>query len=178
MSAHIALLRAVNVGGRTMKMADLVAMAGELGLEAPRTLLQSGNLLFEARAADAALEARLEREIETRFGYAADVIVRSGAEWRALIEANPYPGPAKDDPGRLMVMPLKAKPEAGALGRLRAAIEGPETADLVGRDLYLVYPLGAGASKLTISVVEKALGVRGTARNWNTTLKLAALTGA
>ncbi len=178
MAPHIALLRAVNVGGRSMKMADLVAMARELGLDEPRTLLQSGNLVFQAKAADAALAAKLEAETERRFGYAVDYIVRSAAEWRTLIGANPFPDAAEKDPARLHAMPLKATPQAGALERLQAVIKGPESAALVGRDLYLLYPNGAGSSKLTITVIERALGVRGTARNWNTVLKLVALVEA
>jgi uncharacterized protein (DUF1697 family) len=178
MPAHIALLRAVNVGGRTMKMADLVAMARELGLEAPKTLLQSGNLVFQAAGADAALEAKLEAEAEKRFGYATDFIVRSAREWRALIEANPFPRAAEDDPSHLLVMSLKTKPAAGGLERLREAIKGPEQVDLAGRDLYLVYPRGIGTSRLTITVIEHVLGVRCTGRNWNTVQKLADLAGA
>ena len=178
MPAHIALLRAVNVGGRTMKMADLVAMARAAGLDEPRTLLQSGNLVFEANGADAALAAKLEAAAEARFGYATDFILRSAAEWQALIAANPFLDAAENDRARLHAVPLKAPPEAGALERLRAAIKGPESAALVGRDLYVVYPNGAGTSKLTISVIERVVGARGTARNWNTVLKLAAMAGA
>jgi uncharacterized protein (DUF1697 family) len=176
MTAHIALLRAVNVGGRGLKMGDLVAFARDLGLNEPRTLLQSGNLVFESPAkGDAALEKRLETEAETRFGFPIDFMVRSAAEWQALMTANPFADAARDDPAHLLVMPLKIAPAKGALEALRAAIKGPELAELAGRDAYLVYPDGIGRSKLTISVVEKALGVRGTARNWNTVVKIAEL---
>ena len=176
MGAAIALLRAVNVGGRTLKMAELVAIAGELGFASPRTLLQSGNLVFEAPAApDAALEKRLEAALETRLAFAVDVICRSSAEWARLIEANPFPDAARDDPAHLLAMPLKAAPAEGGLVRLHAAIKGPEQAALVGRDLYLVYPAGIGRSKLTIQVIERQLQARGTARNWNTVRKLAAM---
>ena len=174
MAIHIALLRAVNVGGRSLKMGDLVSFARELGLENPRTLLQSGNLVFEsADSSDAKLEKRLEAEAEARFGFQADFMVRSAAEWRALIEANPFADEARDDPSHLLVMPLKAAPAKDALEALRAAIKGSERVEIVGRNAYLVYPDGIGRSKLTITVIEKKLGVRGTGRNWNTVLKLA-----
>ena len=75
-------------------------------------------------------------------------------------------------------MPLKTAPAAGALERLRAAIKGPEGVELIGRNAYLVYPDGIGRSKLTIGVIEKALGVRGTGRNWNTVVKLAEMAEA
>jgi uncharacterized protein (DUF1697 family) len=174
MAAHIALLRAVNVGGRSLKMGELAAFARDLGLEAPRTLLQSGNLVFESdRTAAAELESRLETGAEARFGFQIDFMVRSAAEWRALVAANPFPDAARDDPSHLLAMPLKAAPASGAPAALRDAIKGPERAELIGRTAYLVYPEGIGRSKLTIRVIEKQLGVRGTARNWNTVLKLA-----
>jgi uncharacterized protein (DUF1697 family) len=173
MAAHIALLRAINVGGRRLKMGELIAFARDQGLEAPRTLLQSGNLVFEsADQPDSAFEKRLEIAAQPRFGFQTDFLVRSAVEWRALIAANPFPDKARDDPSHLLAMPLKAAPAAGALAALRAAIKGPEIADVIGRTAYLVYPEGIGRSKLTITVIEKQLGVRGTARNWNTVLKL------
>ena len=135
MASHIALLRAVNVGGRSLKMGDLVAFARDLGLDNPRTLLQSGNLVFEgADSSDAGLEKRFEAEAEARFGFQTDFIVRSAAEWRALIEANPFADEARNDPSHLLVMPLKAAPAKDALKALRAAIKGPERA---GKDILL-----------------------------------------
>jgi uncharacterized protein (DUF1697 family) len=177
MADHIALLRAVNVGGRSLKMGDLAAFARDLGFENPRTLLQSGNLVFESPApGDAALENRLETEAETRFGFQIDFMVRSAAEWRALIKANPFAKAARDDPSHLLVMPLKTAPADGALQALRLAIKGAEQVETVGREAYLVYPDGIGRSKLTIGIIEKKLGVRGTGRNWNTVVKLAEMT--
>ena len=174
MPTQIALLRAVNVGGRSLKMANLIALANDLGFTNPRTLLQSGNLVFESSTrGDAKLEGQLEAEAAKRFGFQVDFMLRSAAEWRALVTANPFPDKARDDPGHLLVMPLKTAPAKGALETLRAAIKGPELAEVVGREAYLVYPAGIGPSKLTITVIERALGVRGTARNWNTVTKLA-----
>jgi uncharacterized protein (DUF1697 family) len=169
-------LRAVNVGGRSLKMADLVSLASELGYAHPRTLLQSGNLVFETtEALDATLERRLEAEAQARFGFPIDIIVRTAEAWRSLIANNPFPDAAHADPSHCLAMPLKTPPPPGALEALRAAIKGPEKAALVGRDAYLVYPNGIGRSKLTIQVIERHLQTRGTARNWNTTLKLAAM---
>jgi uncharacterized protein (DUF1697 family) len=179
MAIHIALLRAVNVGGRSLKMGDLVSFARDLGLENPRTLLQSGNLVFEsAGGSDAALEKRLEAEAEARFGFQTDFMVRSTTEWAEMMTANPFRDEARDDPSHLLIMLLKTAPAAGAIETLRAAIRGPEVVELIGRNAHLVYPDGIGRSKLTIGVVEKALGVRGTGRNWNTVVKLAEMAEA
>ncbi|HXQ10696.1 MAG TPA: DUF1697 domain-containing protein [Caulobacteraceae bacterium] len=176
MSVVIALLRAVNVGGRSLRMVELVSLARDLGFAQPRTFAQSGNLVFETKdAPDADLERRLEAEAEVRFGFAIDFVVRSAAEWRALIANNPFLDTARDDPSHLLVMPLRAAPPTDALDALRTAIKGREEVALTGRDAYLVYPNGIGRSKLTIQVIERHLRTRGTARNWNTALKLAAM---
>jgi uncharacterized protein (DUF1697 family) len=176
----VALLRAVNVGGRVLRMAELKAMLVDLGFDAPQTLLQSGNVVFGVgggtrRAALDAIEARLERGLESRLTLQSDVFVRSVAEWNAVIAANPFRQEAESDPSHLVVMLLKHAPTASAVQGVRAAIKGREAVQAHDRQLYIVYPDGIGPSKLTGSVIERALGTRGTARNWNTTLKLAAL---
>jgi uncharacterized protein (DUF1697 family) len=175
LTTRIALLRAVNVGGRKASMADLRQLLAELGFEAPRTLIQSGNLVFGSAISGAELEARLEREIAARLGLETDVLVRDPDEWRALIAANPHAQMAADDPSHLMVMALKSPPGEAELEALKAWIPGREVVAAAGRQLYITYPDGAGESKLTNAAIERRLGVRGTARNWNTVGKLAAM---
>ena len=173
----IALLRAVNVGGRSVSMSDLRAMLSELGCEDPRTLLQSGNAVFalKSKVSTAALEKKFESDAQRRFGFDIAFMLRIAAEWDAIIAGNPFPDAAKDDPAHLVVMALKAAPATAAIKALRDGYKGPETIHVAGRDAYLVYPKGIGKSKLTNALIERKLGVAGTARNWNTVLKLAAL---
>jgi uncharacterized protein (DUF1697 family) len=179
LTTHIALLRAVNVGGRgKVAMADLRALLADLGFEAPRSLLQSGNLVFRSQSTGAALEALLEKEAEARLGLATDFLVRTAAQWTDIVAANPCPAMARDDPSHLVVMPLKSPPDAIGLKALRAWIPGRETIAAAGRELYITYQDGIGASKLTGAVIERQLKARGTARNWNTVTKLAALASA
>jgi len=174
-TVQIALLRAVNVGGRSLPMAELRAGAAELGLAQVRSVLQSGNLVFESPSlAGAELEAALEAKVKERFGLAADVLVRNAAEWETILAANPFAEAAESDPAHLAVMSLKGAPAPAAVERLSAAIAGRETLRSHGRELYIVYPDGIGTSKLSGAVIERALSLRGTARNWNTALKLAA----
>ncbi len=176
-TCYVALLRAVNVGGKTLAMAELRAFAAALDLDNPRTLLQSGNLVFAAADTSAGeLEALLESRSEKRFGMKIECMVRSARELAAIIAKNPFPAEAKDDPAHLLGMLLKDKPAAAAVTALRGAIKGRESVAAVGKQLYIVYPDGIGRSKLTIGVIEKHLTTRGTGRNWNTLLKLAALT--
>jgi len=176
MPVHIALLRAVNVGGLGLAMADLKAMLGVLGFAQVRTVLQSGNVVFEAgRRTGAALESFLEAETASRLGVHCDYLVRAPGQWSEIVAGNPFPEQARRDPGRLVVMPLKAVPGKREVEALQAAIQGPETVRAGGRVLYIVYPDGMGRSRLTLSSIEKKLSTRGTARNWNTTLKLQTL---
>jgi uncharacterized protein (DUF1697 family) len=179
MTIYLALLRAVNVGGRNaVSMADLRELLGSLGFADARTLLQSGNLVFRAAARSAArLEGVLADETARRLGVETEYFVRSAAEWAAVIRHNPLPREAARDPGHFLVMPLKDAPRPAAVRALQDAITGRETVRAVGRQLYLVYPDGVGRSRLTSSVIERALGTRGTGRNWNTARKLAALAG-
>jgi uncharacterized protein (DUF1697 family) len=177
MSIQVALLRGINVGGRNLvAMSDLRDLLGALGFAGARSLLQSGNLVFASdRPTGADLERLLEIETASRLGVTADYLVRSAAEWGPVIARNPFPEEAKRDPGRLVVMFLKAAPHARDVQALQAAIEGPESLRCDGKHLYVVYPAGIGRSKLTSTLIERKLGVRGTGRNWNTVLKLAAL---
>jgi uncharacterized protein (DUF1697 family) len=179
MTSYVALLRGVNVGGNKMvSMAELRAMLEALGLADVKTLLQSGNAVFRAPAKPPAkLEQLLESETRKRLGLTCDYHVRTAAELRAVIEANPLGAEAKSDPARLLVTFFRAPLDKAAVKAAQAAIDGPEIVRCDGRHLYMFYPNGQGDSKAAI-VVGKALRVQGTGRNWNTVLKLAALSGA
>jgi uncharacterized protein (DUF1697 family) len=179
MTHHIALLRGVNVGGnKKVAMADLRGLLTRLGFAEPRSLLQSGNLVFRGDGRPAAdLERLLDAETEKQLGLKTEFFVRTAAEWRAVVAANPFPHEAVSDPGHLVVLFLKAAPDAASVAALQAAITGRETVRAVGRQAYIVYPDGIGDSRLTLTVIEKKLGTRGTGRNWNTVLKLGALAG-
>jgi uncharacterized protein (DUF1697 family) len=173
---YVALLRGVNVGGNKMiAMADLRRELAAIGLDNVATLLQSGNVVFDApKGAPAALEGRLEKEIEKRIGLQVDFHVRSAAEWAAIVAANPFPAEAKKDPGHLLVTVFKTPLEKGRVRALQDAIKGPERLHAEGRHLYMIYPDGIGNSKAA-PLAERLLAARGTGRNWNTVLKLAAL---
>jgi len=178
MTTHVALLRAVNVAGKNMvAMADLRGMLEELGgFTDVKSLLQSGNLVFRSdRLAASALESKLEAETAKRLKVSCEYFVRAADEWAKVVAQNPFPDEAKCDPGHLVVMFLKQPASPKAVKSLAAAIQGPETVRAKGQQLYIIYPDGIGRSKLTNALIEKHLGTRGTGRNWNTVLKLAAM---
>lgn len=178
MPTFVTVLRAINLGAHNrIAMADLRAMLEKLGLDDPRTLLVSGNAVFRSAAGSTAkLEQLLEQSSTKHLGVTTDYFVRSAKEWQAIIAANPFPEEAKSDPGHLLMMCLRNAPSAAAVKGLQAAIKGREQVRAVGKQAYCVYPDGVGTSKLSIAMIEKALGTRGTARNWNTVLKLGELT--
>jgi uncharacterized protein (DUF1697 family) len=177
MATHVALLRGINVGGRGLiAMADLRALFEALGFADVKTLLQSGNVVFRGgRKSSAALERLLEVESEKRLNLTIDYLVRTAAEWESVVAGNPFPVEAKRDPSHLLVLFMKEAPDAKSVDALRAAITGPEILRAEGKQVYVVYPAGIGTSKLTSNLIERKLACRGTGRNWNTVLKLAAL---
>ncbi len=175
MARIVALLRGINVGGqRPVAMADIRAAVAGLGYDDAVTLLNTGNVLFSADATTGAgLEHELEEALAAKVGLRTDIMVRTAAEWRALVAQNPYLEMARDDPAHLVALVLKAAPPPGAEAAVRARNTGPEAITVVGTTAYVTYPAGIGRSKFNL----KPLAVPGTARNWNTVLKIAVALG-
>jgi uncharacterized protein (DUF1697 family) len=172
MTTYVALLRAVNVGGRGMKMADLRKLFADLGFADARTHLQSGNVVFAADGGRAEIAAIIEAGIVDRFGFRAEAILRTASEMQRLAGRNPFPEMAEADPSHLLVMFLAGLPTAEDRAALRMAWDGPETWAAVGADLFICYPKGIGPSKLKLK-----LKTPGTGRNWNVVTALAAMVG-
>ena len=96
MRTYIALLRAINVGGRKVVMSDVRELAAALGFAEARTLLQSGNLVFRAKAqAPAGIERQLERAAPASLGLAVEFFVRTADEWAEIVAGNPFRADAK-----------------------------------------------------------------------------------
>lgn len=180
MPCQIALLRAVNVAGTAkLLMADLRSFIEALGFARARTYIQTGNVIFDTNGPGGLeLEKYLEQQARARLGLETSFFVRTPDEWENMIEANPFADKARDDPRRLLVMALRDEPGAENLAALKDGHAGQEPIGLVGKHLYIDYLDGAGSSKLSNVLIERKLGTRGTARNWNTVLKIAELARA
>jgi uncharacterized protein (DUF1697 family) len=179
MPAYIGLLRGVNVGGAApVRMDELRERLEGLGFKDVRTLLQSGNVVFRSMInRRSIIEGRIEAELARAGGLRTNCFVRTAVEWRDVIAHNPFPREASTDPAHLMVLALKERPVPEAWEGLRQGITGREVV-LAGTDHgYAVYPDGLGRSRLTLDRIERALGTRGTLRNWNTVTKLGSLVG-
>jgi uncharacterized protein (DUF1697 family) len=168
MGRMVALLRAVNVGGRKLPMAELRALCAELGWADVATYIQSGNVVFTASGKPGGLEKALEEAVARRFGFESPVIVRTAAQWAEYPPANPFPKAARDEPNRLMLLLSKSPPTEGAEDVIQSRAVAGEQVKRAGNALWFHYPEGAGTSKLTPSLIDRAVGSPATARNYRT----------
>lgn len=168
MTSYVALLRGVNLTGKsTVKMADLKAIADEIGLGSARTYIASGNLLFLSDEREAFLRSALEERLEARLGHEVRVMLRTGQEMARILDANPF----ADAPGHtVQTFFLNEPPPADLFATIRNQADDERVA-LGRREVFVAYgERGIGRSRLRIPAAEI-----GTARNLNTVAKLAEL---
>ncbi len=164
MTAYVALLRAVNVGGRKLAMVDLKAIAENLGFEKARTFIASGNLLFASGKKEAEVARLLEDRLKEHMSAEVPVMVRTADEIAAVARANPF---ADQPPAKVAAIFFEKAPPRDIIEQARG-IDDEELA-LGTREIYVHYPSGMGRSKLRLP---KPFG---TGRNMNTVAKLAQL---
>lgn len=170
---HVFLFRAVNVGGTAkLPMAELRALAADLGATEVQTYIASGNLIATPPGDPLAFARDLEDQVETRFGFRREVIVRDAAALRAARDAHPF---AIGDPRFSYLVPLSAAPADPALAA--DVPSGDDEWALVGDDLHVRYANGAGRAELDLTRLLRALGALGTARNLRTVDALLGLLG-
>jgi len=162
------LLRAVNVGGAKLPMARLREIAADLGAADISTYIASGNLLCRPPGAPADFDRALEQVVADEFGFYREVISRSRDELVAALAAYPF---GEAPYGHICFLAGPPDPEAAAVFVARDFGAGEQLA-VIGADLHLNYPDGAGKTKLSAPMIAKGLGVPGTARNLRTVAKL------
>lgn len=172
MTRMVALLRAVNVGGRKLPMAAFRTQVAALGWENVATYIQSGNVVFDAGCSPAEAEAALEALISEHYGYAAPAIVRTRAQWAAYPDGNPFPDAARDTPNYLLMLIAKEKMKADAAEIIQARAAAGEQVRKVGETLWIHFPEGSGTSKITPVLLDKAIGSTATSRNHRTVCTL------
>jgi len=175
---HVALLRAINVGGRNaLSMKDLVALCEAEGCRDVATYIQSGNVAFSATAAVAKkLPEALRRAIAARAKLDVPVIVRDAAALAAVARGNPYLK-AGVDPTELHVGFLAATPAAPLVAALDVRRSPPDEFVVNGGEVYFRFPKGVGRSKLTVTYFDAKLATTITLRNWRTVGALMELLG-
>lgn len=170
MPAVVCLLRGVNVGGNNkIKMDALRSICESLELNNPQTYIQSGNVVFTAPGKDLpALAGRIESGIEKSCGFRPDVVLRTLAQMRAVVAQNPFAAREGMEPGKLLVTFF----DGDAREKIPLLKVANEELRLVGRELYIYFPIGQGQSKLSFAPFDRAPKIKWTGRNWNTVTKL------
>ncbi len=170
MDVAVALIRGINVTGKnTLPMESLRAMCAKVGLCEERTYIASGNVVFRGNGTVMARCAeRLEAVIEKGRGFRPRVMVRTLADLRRVVSSCAFADVESLEPSRVLVMFLADSPGAAARTAGAALMTEPERLAVRGREAFLYYPSGVGTAETPMSAVEKALGVAGTCRNWNT----------
>jgi uncharacterized protein (DUF1697 family) len=163
MTKYIALLRAVNVGGTKLPMADLTAICHDAGFGKVKTYIASGNVVFESKAGATTVKAELEQRLLTHAGKPIGVVLRTAAEMQAVLNSNPFP---KAAPNHTYAFFLDAAPPKDALESARGIQD--EQMRRGKCEIYVHYPNGMGKSKLKLAAAQS-----GTARNMNTIAALA-----
>ena len=164
MTAYVALLRAVNVGGTgKLPMSDLKALCEAQGYTEVRTYIASGNVVFHASASEAEVKAALEAALHHYAGKPVGVMVRNAAEMAAVLKANPF---SDEAPNRTVAIFLDKAPPKDLMGSVSGC--NNEKVAPGKREIYVHYGDGMAHSKLKIPAARD-----GTARNINTIAKLA-----
>ena len=169
MTVYVALLRAVNVGGRgILPMNILHDLCVACGLTNVRTYLNSGNVVFTSPLPEQTVRRELQRAIADKMGRPIDVLIRTPAELRAVVDASPFPD---SEPSLVGIFFLpKAVPERVLVA---LALGGPEDVRMIGREVFVHYPDGIGRSKMKLP-----FAADGTSRNLNTVTALAGMAEA
>ncbi|MBN8849570.1 MULTISPECIES: DUF1697 domain-containing protein [unclassified Sphingomonas] len=171
-----ALLKSINAG-KNVAMADLRDFLSAQGMRDVATLLASGNALFYSDERDAAaLEQRLQAAAREQLGLDTDWFLRGHDDLAAIAAANPFPAETAARPNHVQVFFLHQPVDPAVLEALAGCYDGPERLVAVGRELFVDYPAGIGRSKLPPAMARAKFPKAATARNWNTLLRLVALT--
>lgn len=176
MSGSVLLLRAVNVSGRnSVPMARLrEVLAAETDLTGISTYIASGNIICDKPTDANAACARVRSLIAKEFDVDTPVIHRTHTQLARSESGQPFP---EGDVKFVHAMFLESSPAAGAIEKLEERLQAGERLSLRGDDLWIDYgPGGVHSTKLTKAVLDKALGVAGTARNLRTVRTLIELT--
>ena len=165
-TAFIALLRAVNVGGTgRLPMSDLKQLCLASGFASVRTFIASGNVVFESALSEPEVKAHLEEQLRIYAGNRVGALVRTAAEMADVLARNPFPHAA---PNRTVAIFLDHAPAPDALSHVTG--RNAEELQLGLREIYVHYGEGMARSRLSIAAAR-----HGTARNMNTVAKLAAM---
>jgi uncharacterized protein (DUF1697 family) len=177
---YIAFLRAINVGGHTVKMGYLRALFEELGFAKVETFIASGNVIFEAPATGAeALEKQIESHLRQALGYAVATFIRAPAELAAIASYQPFLALEQDSAEHTLAIAfVHAEPGGEARHKLMAFRTEVDDFHIHDREIYWLTGKRMSDSTFSGALLEKTIGMPATMRNATTVRKLAAKYGA
>lgn len=174
MTRYIALLRAINVGGHTVKMDRLNALFVALGFKNVETFIASGNVIFESAAKSAAkMEAQIEHHLNEALGFPVATFLRTDRELEVISRYAPFPGEPVEKPDALYVAFVKTPLDAAQFKRVATFETEQDTFHTHGREFYWLRRGSFQESKFAGGAFERATGLEATFRNATTVHKLA-----
>jgi uncharacterized protein (DUF1697 family) len=178
MAKLVAFLRAINVGGHTVKMDDLRRLFEQLGFRNVETFIASGNVIFEAKSADvAALQKKIEAHLQKSLGYEVRTFIRTESEVAKIAAHAPFKPAQVKSCAAYCVGFLEAPLKPDAVKAVMALKTGDDEFHFNGRELYWLSKKRQGESLFSNALLEKTLKARSTFRLMNTVVKLAAKHG-
>jgi uncharacterized protein (DUF1697 family) len=153
-----------------LKMTDLADMYKGLGFKDAETYIQSGNVIFTSleNLQEADVTEKIEAAILKQFGYEVPVMVRTLDDLKNILTANPFLSEDRFDPSKMAAILLYEKPTEGQIQKVINISYPPDRFVISGKEIFVYCPNGFGRTKLYTNFFEKKMGVKGTARNWNT----------
>ncbi len=176
MPRYVAFLRAINVGGHTVKMDQLRGWFGAMNFSNVETFIASGNVIFDTSVRNPqTLERRIEKHLHASLGYAVTTFLRSTNEVVAIARIKPFSDSELKTEGNVLYVAFTANsPTDEATQKLMSLRSAIDDFHISGREVYWLYRRRAGESKFYGSLLEKCLGMQTTIRNFNTVKRIAA----
>ena len=170
MTTYISMIRGINVGGKSVKMADLRDIYLSLGLENVETYIQSGNVIFKSENKDSnVLGKEIQQKILDTVGYDVKVVIRTINELKNIIESCPF---EIEEEKHVYITFLSDTPDLSIDLKLKNGMRGSEKFIISSREVYLYLPHGYGRTKLNNNFFEKKFKLDATTRNWKTVNRL------
>jgi len=157
-------------GHNSIKMTDLANLYRDLGLVAPETFIQSGNVIFNSDKTilPQNIANAIENAIRKIYGYDVPVMIRNIPEMRRIVSSNPFLTEVNFDPAKMAVIFLHEKPMEYQIQKVADIDYPPDKFEIIGKEIYTFCPNGFGRTKIYTNFFENKMKVKGTARNWKT----------
>jgi len=157
-------------GHNSIKMTDLANIYSDLGLVAPETFIQSGNVIFntDKNILPQNIANAIENAIRNIYGYDVPVMIRNIPEMRSILSSNPFLTEVNFDPAKMAVIFLHEKPAESQIQKVAYVDYPPDRFEIIGKEIYTFCPNGFGRTRIYTNFFENKMKVKGTARSWKT----------